>query len=177
MSRSYDAIRNAISQRAAAQTSAEAARAASDVLATDPVAAPDSEPGFSPTESADHARGFAVQSGSMARVGCSTTFTGKIVADEDIEVQGTVEGSIVLDRHQLTVGVGGVVQADVEANSVLVIGRVIGNVTATDVVEVKSGGYIGRDVTAPRIIMADGAFVMGALDMASGLPKKLSRLP
>jgi cytoskeletal protein CcmA (bactofilin family) len=111
----------------------------------------------------------------MARVGCSTTFTGKIVADEDIEVQGTVEGSIVLDRHQLTVG--GVVQADVEANSVLVMGRVTGNVTATDVVEVKSGGYIGGDVTAPRIIMADGAFVMGALDMASVLPRKLSRLP
>ena len=112
-------------------------------------------------------------SGSPPSVGSATTFTGKIVADEDLEVLGTVEGTIHLDQHHLTIGVGGVVQADVEANSVLVIGRVTGNVCATDVIEVRSGGYVGGDVAAPRIIMADGAIVIGSLDMKAALPKDL----
>lgn len=111
--------------------------------------------------------------GSPPTVGKATTFTGKIVADEDLEVLGTVEGSIQLDQHHLTVGISGVVKADVEANSVLVIGRVTGNVSATDVVEIRGGGYIGGDVTGPRIIMEDGAIVIGALDMKAALPKDL----
>ncbi len=111
----------------------------------------------------------------IPRVGFSTIITGKIVADEDLEIHGTVEGSITLHRHQLMVGIEGIVKAEVEANSVLVIGRITGNVTATDVVEVKSGGYIGGDVIAPRIIMADGAIVIGALDMTAAFPKDLER--
>jgi cytoskeletal protein CcmA (bactofilin family) len=109
----------------------------------------------------------------VPRVGGATTFTGKIVADEDLEVHGTVEGSIILDQHELTVGARGLVEADVEARSVIVIGRVTGNVVATDVVEVKCGGVIGGDVMAPRVIMADGAIVIGALDMTAALPKDL----
>jgi cytoskeletal protein CcmA (bactofilin family) len=111
--------------------------------------------------------------GSPPSVGSATTFTGKIVADEDLEVLGTVEGTIHLDQHHLTVGASGVVKADVEANSVLVIGRVTGNVCATDVIEVRSGGYVGGDLAAPRIIMADGSIVIGSLDMKAALPKDL----
>lgn len=111
----------------------------------------------------------------VPRVGGATTFTGKIVADEDLEVDGTVEGSIILDQHELTVGTRGLVEADVAAKSVIVIGRVTGNVVATEVVEVKSGGVIGGDVMAPRVIMADGAIVIGALDMTAALPKDPER--
>ena len=110
-------------------------------------------------------------SGTPPSVGEATTFTGTIVAEEDIDVLGTVEGSIQLDQHHLTVGATGVVKADVEANSVLVIGRVTGSVSATDVIEIRDGGYISGDVTAPRIIMTDGAIVIGALDMKAALPK------
>ena len=113
--------------------------------------------------------GPALEVDSMANIGRSTTITGQIVAEEDLEIQGRVEGRVHLANHQLTVGSDGVVQADVEAHSVIVIGRVTGNIVAEEVVEVKSGGFIGGDVKAPRVIMADGAIVVGGLDMSAAL--------
>jgi cytoskeletal protein CcmA (bactofilin family) len=106
---------------------------------------------------------------AMGLIGRSTRITGQIEADEDLEIQGRVEGRIHLATHQVTVGRDGVVQADVEAHTVIVIGRVTGNVLAEEVVEVKSGGFIGGDVTAPRVIMADGAIVVGGLDMSAAI--------
>ena len=105
----------------------------------------------------------------MGLIGRSTRITGQIEADEDLEIQGRVEGRIHLATHQVTVGRDGVVQADVEAHTVIVIGRVTGNVLAEEVVEVKSGGFIGGDVKAPRVIMADGAIVVGGLDMSAAI--------
>lgn len=106
----------------------------------------------------------------MAHIGNSTTITGNIAAEEDLEIQGTVEGTVRLIDHQLTVGTEGIVKADVEANTILVQGRVNGDVNASDLVEVKAGGIIGGDVRAPRVIMHDGAIVIGSLDMSAALP-------
>ena len=107
---------------------------------------------------------------SMAHIGRSTTITGKVVADEDLEIQGRIEGEIELLSNQVTIGSDGIVQADVRAHSVVVVGRVTGNVSASELVEVKAGGFIGGDVKAPRVIMHDGAIVVGALDMSAALP-------
>ncbi len=105
----------------------------------------------------------------MAHIGHATTITGNIVAEEDLEIEGTVEGSVRLPNHQVTIGADGVVKASVEAHTVLVIGKITGDVTATEVVEVKPGGIIGGDVKAKRVIMHDGAIVVGALDMSAAL--------
>ena len=106
----------------------------------------------------------------MAHVGHATTITGSIVAEEDLEIQGTIEGSIRLANHRLTVGSDGVVKASVEAHTVLVLGRISGDVVASELVEIKPGGVIGGDVKSPRVIMHDGGVVVGGMDMTASLP-------
>ena len=106
----------------------------------------------------------------MAHIGRATTITGNIVADEDLEIQGTVEGSVRLANHQVTIGAEGHVKASVDAEIVMVYGRITGDVVSSDLVEIQKGGIVGGDIRAPRIVMHDGAIVVGALDMSAALP-------
>ena len=106
----------------------------------------------------------------MAHIGRATTITGNIVAEEDLEIQGTVEGSVRLANHQVTIGAEGHVKASVDAENVMVYGKITGDVVASDLVEVEKGGIVGGDIKAPRIIMHDGAIVVGGLDMSASLP-------
>ncbi len=108
----------------------------------------------------------------MAHIGNATTITGNIVAEEDLEIQGTIEGSVELGAHRLTVGREGVVNASVEARVVEVVGQITGNVVASECVEIKAGGLVGGDIRAPRVIMNDGAIVVGSLDMSAALTKR-----
>ncbi len=112
----------------------------------------------------------ALEVDPMAHIGRATTITGNIVAEEDLEIQGTVEGAVRLANHQVTVGAEGHVKASVEAEIVMVYGRITGDVVASDLVEIEKGGIVGGDVKAPRIIMHDGAIVVGRLDMSASLP-------
>jgi cytoskeletal protein CcmA (bactofilin family) len=107
---------------------------------------------------------------TMAHIGRTTIITGNVVAEEDLEIQGTIEGSIRLANHQVSVGIDGHVKASVDAHTVHVTGRITGDVVASELVEVEAGGIIGGDVKAPRIIMHDGAIVVGGLDMSAALP-------
>ena len=106
----------------------------------------------------------------MAHIGRATTITGNIVADEDLEIQGVVEGSVRLANHQVTIGAEGHVKASVDAEMVMVYGRITGDVIASDLVEIEKGGIVGGDIRAPRIVMHDGAIVVGSLDMSAALP-------
>ena len=106
----------------------------------------------------------------MAQIGRATTITGNIVSEEDLEIQGTVEGSVRVPNHQVTVGAEGHVKASVEAQIVMVYGKITGDVVAADLVELEKGGIVGGDIKAPRIIMHDGAIVVGGLDMSASLP-------
>ena len=106
----------------------------------------------------------------MAHIGRATTITGNIVAEEDLEIQGTIEGSVRLPNHQVTIGAEGHVKASVEAQIVMVYGKITGDVVASDLVELEKGGIVGGDIKAPRIIMHDGAIVVGGIDMSASLP-------
>ncbi|MBC8187999.1 MAG: polymer-forming cytoskeletal protein [Proteobacteria bacterium] len=105
----------------------------------------------------------------MVHAGHATTITGNILAQEDLEIQGTIEGSIRLANHQLTVGADGLVKATVEAHTVLVLERITGDVIASERVEIEAGGVIGGDVKMPRVIMHDGGVVVGGIDMSASL--------
>lgn len=107
----------------------------------------------------------------MAHIGSSTTITGDIVAEEDLEILGTVEGTVMLVNHRVSIGTGGVVKGQVHTGSVVVNGRIEGDVEATDVIEVCAGGYVGGNVKGPRVILHDGAIVIGGLDMSAALTK------
>lgn len=120
----------------------------------------------------EEAESLKLEVDPMAHIGHATTITGDIVAEEDLEIQGTIEGSVRLPDHRVTVGSDGIVNATVDAHTVLVIGKITGNVVATELVEIKSGGVVGGDVKAPRVIMNDGAIVIGKLDMSAALPSR-----
>lgn len=100
-------------------------------------------------------------------LGAATKVAGDLVADENLAIEGLVEGCVRARRARVTVGAEGLVQSRIDARSVRVKGTVRGNVSAEDWVEVKPGGMIRGDVRAPRVILHDGAVVTGRLDMSA----------
>lgn len=110
-------------------------------------------------------------------LGPASKVAGDLVADENVEIQGLVEGCVRARRSRVTVGSEGFVQSRVEARSVRVRGTIRGNVSAEDWIEVKAGGVIRGDVRAPRIILHDGAIVTGRLDMTGAVAARRASGP
>ncbi|MGH9480276.1 MAG: bactofilin family protein [Terriglobales bacterium] len=93
---------------------------------------------------------------------------GSITGNEDLFVDGKLEGSVELPNNSLTVGVNGHVQANVNAREVVILGKLNGNVTAADRVEIRAQGALTGDVSAARISIEDGAFFKGGIDIRKG---------
>ena len=107
------------------------------------------------------------EGGPMASIGKSIVFKGDLSGDEDLQIDGQVEGGIQLANHQLTIGETGRVQAQLYAKSVIVVGQVIGNITATERVEIQVNGVVEGDIHSPRLVVADGAVLNGTIEMTS----------
>ena len=101
----------------------------------------------------------------MANIGKSISIKGDLTGNEDLVVEGKVEGKIDLPSNQLTIGANGTARAEVTAKSVVVVGRVSGNIVATERIEIQATGIVEGDVSAPRLIVAEGAVVNGAVSM------------
>lgn len=99
------------------------------------------------------------------QIGKSVHIKGELIANEEMTIEGAVEGNIVIDNHQLTVGTNGRITASVRVKSIVVMGKVVGNITAEDKVEVRNGGSVEGDIRGPRVILADGAVFKGNVDM------------
>ncbi|MCZ6784071.1 MAG: polymer-forming cytoskeletal protein [Proteobacteria bacterium] len=104
----------------------------------------------------------------MANIGKSIIFKGDLTGDEDIEIEGQIEGKISLPKNQLTIGAHGRVKAELSAKAVVVVGHIIGNVTATERVEIQASGVVEGDIRAPRLLIQEGAVVNGAVEMTKG---------
>jgi len=89
---------------------------------------------------------------------------GDVTSDEEVVIQGTLRGRITT-TDALSVGAGGSVQADINAQSVSIAGQVTGDVTAPERVDIQAGGRLVGDVKAARFTIADGASFKGAVDM------------
>jgi cytoskeletal protein CcmA (bactofilin family) len=103
--------------------------------------------------------------GSGARLGASLRVKGEISGREDLVVDGAVEGLIQLDDRKLTVGMSAKVTADVIAREIVVYGSVKGNLRATDKIEIKKDGSVVGDLTTARIMIEDGAYFKGAIEI------------
>lgn len=101
----------------------------------------------------------------MANIGKSITISGDLSGEEDLVVEGKVEGKISLPNSQLTVGADGQVEAEVRAKSIVVIGRVAGNLHGTERIEIQATGKVDGDVSAPKLIVAEGAVLNGSISM------------
>ena len=101
----------------------------------------------------------------IVNIGQSIQIKGELTGNEDLTIEGKVDGKVFLKDHNLTIGANGKIAAEIHAKTVLVIGEVIGNVTADDKVEVAATGSMRGDILAPRVVLADGARFKGSIDM------------
>src|SRR5437899_11805431 len=100
-----------------------------------------------------------------ARLGASLHVKGEISGNEDLHIDGSVEGLVQLEDRKLTVGSSAKVTADVVAREVVVYGSVKGNLRARDRIEIKKDGSVVGDLTTARIMIEDGAYFKGAIEI------------
>ena len=101
----------------------------------------------------------------QATIGKSLVIKGEVTGSESLYIDGRVEGSINLSGSRVTVGRNGVVAANINAREIVVLGKVRGNLTASDRVDIRSDGSLTGDVVAARISIEDGAFFKGGIDI------------
>jgi cytoskeletal protein CcmA (bactofilin family) len=105
-----------------------------------------------------------------AWIGKALRIEGRIVSDDNLTIDGNVEGTIVLGDHSLSVGAGATVKADLTARLITISGSVIGKVHAHELLDLRATGSVVGEIVAARLRMADGAVVQGPVD-AAGPPK------
>jgi cytoskeletal protein CcmA (bactofilin family) len=101
----------------------------------------------------------------VAHIGKSVVVKGELSGSEDLFLDGEVEGSIELRNNNLTVGPNGRVRANIHARDIVVHGRVDGNIRGTERVELKKSAVLNGDIFTQRIVIEDGAFFKGAIDI------------
>jgi len=104
----------------------------------------------------------------QATIGKSLVIKGEVTGSESLYIDGRVEGSINLSGNRVTVGRNGVVAANINAREIVVLGKVRGNLTASDRVDIRSDGSLTGDVVAARISIEDGAYFKGGIDIRKG---------
>ena len=103
-----------------------------------------------------------------ATIGRSITIRGEVTGDEDLLIQGRVDGSVDLKQHSITIGAEGDVKASVHGRLVIVEGRVEGDIRSDEQVILRSSATVLGDIVAPRLVLEDGAHFRGGVDMGEG---------
>ena len=119
----------------------------------------------SPSFEAAAASRVAATTGDQATIGKGLIIKGEISGSESLFIDGKVEGSINLPGNRVTVGRNGQVAASINAREIVVLGKVRGNVSASDRVDIRAEGALTGDVAAARISIEDGAFFKGGIDI------------
>jgi cytoskeletal protein CcmA (bactofilin family) len=101
----------------------------------------------------------------QALIGRSVVINGELNGSEDLTIEGQVDGKVELKDHTLTVGIEGRVKAHVFAKSVVILGELVGNITASERVEICENGSVDGDIVSPRVAIAEGAHFRGSVDM------------
>ncbi len=101
----------------------------------------------------------------IVNIGKSVVIKGELNGSEDLTIEGHVEGTIQLKEHVVTIGPNGRIKAQVYAKSVIVLGEVTGNVTASEKVDIRDNGSVDGDIISPRVAIAEGAHFRGSVDM------------
>src|SRR5438270_335924 len=118
-------------------------------------------PARTPASTSTHTGGAADQ----ATIGKSLVIKGEVTGSETLFIDGRVEGSINLAGNRVTVGRNGQVAANIAAREIVVLGKVRGNLNASDRVDIRNEGSLTGDVVAQRISIEDGAFFKGGIDI------------
>lgn len=106
-----------------------------------------------------------------ATIGPSITVKGDLSGDEDLVIQGRVDGTVKLAKHNVTIGGNGRVKADVHGRTVVVEGEVIGDIRATEQIILRHTAQVEGGIAAPRVALEDGAVFRGSIEMDSSTAK------
>jgi cytoskeletal protein CcmA (bactofilin family) len=112
-----------------------------------------------------------------AAIGKSIKVVGQIYAKEDLYVDGALEGTVEIPEHKLTIGPHGTVQASIKAREVMALGTIQGNVEATDRIEIRKDAKLMGDIRTARIVIEDGAYFKGSIDIIRPEPARVSPKP
>ena len=99
-----------------------------------------------------------------AWIGQGVVVEGRITSSQDLRIDGRVEGSIEVGDHMLIVGARAAVKANLVAKSIVISGTVVGNVTATERLELQATGSVEGNISSPRLVMVEGAIAKGMVD-------------
>lgn len=112
-----------------------------------------------------------------AVLGKSVNVKGQIYSREDLTIDGEVEGTVELQEHRLTVGPNGKVLASVKAREIIVFGTIHGNVETTDKLEIRKDAKLVGDIKTARIVIEDGAFFKGNIDIVRAVEARPAPAP
>ena len=101
----------------------------------------------------------------VVNIGKSVVIKGELDGSEDLTIEGHVEGKIELRDHVLTIGPNGRIKAQVFAKVVVVLGELVGNINASERVDIRENGSVDGDIVSPRVAIAEGAHFRGSIDM------------
>jgi len=135
---------------------------------SNPTPSPEPQRSFTPPAepvSAPRPASAPLNTQEQATLGKSLVIKGEVTGSESLYIDGRVEGSINLPGNRVTVGRNGVVAANISAREIVVLGKVRGNMTASDRVDIRGEGSLTGDVVAQRISIEDGAYFKGGIDI------------
>ena len=115
--------------------------------------------------------------GSAAVIGKSVVLKGQIYGREDVTIDGEVEGTVELQEHRLTVGPNGKVVATIKAREIVVIGTVHGNIETREKIEIRKDAKVVGDIRTARIVIEDGAYFKGSIDIVRAEAPKPAAVP
>lgn len=101
----------------------------------------------------------------VASLGRSLTIKGELTASEDLTLHGQMDGRVTLPEHTLTIGPEADIRAEINAGAVVIMGTVVGNVTASKRVEIRATGSVTGDISSPGLAIDDGGLVVGKVQM------------
>lgn len=104
--------------------------------------------------------------GERATIGRSITIRGEVTGDEDLVIEGRVDGAVALAQHSVTVGPEGRVKANISGRVVTVEGRVEGDITGDEQIILRHSSWVEGDILAPRVVLEDGAHFRGGVEMS-----------
>lgn len=133
---------------------------------------PEPTPPAASKENAAEAPAKPSNSGRAAVIGPGIQINGEITGDENLIIEGKVDGKIRLEANQVDVGQSGRVYADITAKVIKIAGEVRGDLNGTEKVVISRSGNVQGNIVAPRMTLEDGAIFKGSIDMDPGEPAK-----
>jgi cytoskeletal protein CcmA (bactofilin family) len=111
----------------------------------------------------------------VMNLGKSMRIKGELSASEDMTLCGQMEGRVTLTDHTLTIGPDADIRAEIKASTVVIMGAVSGNVTATQKIDLRATGSVTGDIAAPRIVIADGGQLLGKVQISGEKTQRTAR--